>query len=129
MTESIACPLTDFIDQLNGRLAIEWLGIEQFVVAHRHGVDGQLIELFGIHGQLGPVVLQELEKAADVVDSDFVHAPVCHQRLQPLLDCLLGVEADDLVGYFRVAGEFADGDRIGRRLPDQDGRLVGGLRR
>jgi hypothetical protein len=36
LTERFARPPTNFIDQLNGRLAIKGLGIEQFVVAHRH---------------------------------------------------------------------------------------------
>jgi hypothetical protein len=66
--------------------------------------------------ELGAVVFQELQKTPDVVDSGFSHAAACHQCLQPLLNRLLGVEANDLIGYLWVASELADGNRIRLRL-------------
>jgi hypothetical protein len=36
--------------------------------------------------------------------------------LQHLLDGLLGVEANDLIGYLRVTGKLTDGNRICLRL-------------
>ena len=48
--------------------------------------------------------------------------PRCGYRLQPLLDRLLSVEADDAVGYLWIGRELADRGSVLFRLLKQDPR-------
>lgn len=63
-------------------------------------------------GQLSSVFVQELEKPSDVVNASLSQVAKCHHCLEPLLDRLLGVETDDAVGDFGIAGELANSDCI-----------------
>lgn len=61
------------------------------------------------------------------MDSRLAHPPNRHHGLQPLLDCLLCMEADDVVGYLRIGGELTGGSCICLRLASEARRQLGGI--
>jgi hypothetical protein len=69
------------------------------------------------------------DQVAEVVGVLEVHAAARQDRLEPLLDRLLSVEADDAIGDLRVGGELADGGGILPSLASENRRRLGGLKR
>jgi len=56
------------------------------------------------------------------------YAGVSERGLQQLLQRLLSVEADQVVGYVRIAGELVEGDLIAACLARKPGREITQIR-
>lgn len=80
---------------------------------------GQHRQPVPVEGHLDPGRLDDFDQAVDVVDGAVADAACRGDGLQPLLDRLLGMEADDAVADVRIARELADGNRIFFRLPQR----------
>src|SRR3954453_6695838 len=87
-------PLANFIDERDGRLAVKRLGVQDFVVAQRHGVLGQRDYPGNIEGK-PPYGCHELgDQAVQIVGVLELDSSGSKHRLKPLLDRLLSVKAD-----------------------------------
>ena len=117
------------IDELHRVLAIERLRIEQIVIPKWHRVDGQLIKLTRVLGDVGTAVLKQLQEPSKVMNARVLNSASRHDGLEALLDCLLGMEADDAVGDLRIRSELPDGGGVLAGLPGEKGGQICALSR
>jgi hypothetical protein len=100
-------------------LAIERLRIEQIVTPKLHRIDSQLIKLIRVLGDVGATVLEQLQEPSKVMNARVFNPASRHDGLEALLDCLLGMEADDAVGDLRIRSELSDGGGVLAGLPGE----------
>lgn len=104
------------------------MAIEQVVVAEGNGVLRKGDHLVGVEGQLVAQALGVLDQPIEVVGALERTPAGRDHRLEPLLDCLLGVEPDHAVGNATVAGKLAHGGGVLVGLVGEDGGDVSAVR-
>src|SRR6201999_3110971 len=90
------CPIADVIDQRKDGLAVNRLGVQEFVVAQRDRVFGQRNHLGIVERKLPDGRRHLRDQTTQVVRVLKLDPPRPEQSLEPLLDSLLSGEADDL---------------------------------
>ena len=89
--EEGARPATHLRHQSDGGVAVEWLGIEEVLVAERDCVLGQQNDLIGVERDLVETVGGQGEEATQVVGVIEGLSAAGDDRLEPLLERLLSV--------------------------------------
>jgi hypothetical protein len=112
----VFCPPANFFYQRDRRLTVQRLGVEQVLVAEGSRVLGQRND--GVDVERGSFEIEsgDADEAAEIVGVLKTLSPPGNYRLEPLLDRLLRVEADDLVGDFGIPSELPSGGGIAPSL-------------
>src|ERR1044072_5955999 len=100
------------------------LDVEEFVVAELGGPRRELVKASGLRWHWGVVGREQVDEAVDVVGPWVLDGTIGEDGLEKLLDSLLGVEADRLIGDVAVVGQLVDYDLVGSCLAQEQPRVV-----
>jgi hypothetical protein len=92
-------PIANLIDQRDRGLTVKGIEIEEIFVVERSCVLAQPPETIRFRKRVVAFSLESLDEAVDVMVASWLSAASDYHRCQPPLDCLLGMDADHLIGY------------------------------